>query len=301
MRAIIPLFVALALVNVADGFFEQMFGGGDVQIDFGGGGMFGGGGRRRTQDVNVKIDVSLEDFYNGRTLPLSLQRKSVCTGCQGSGAKTLKTCTKCNGRGVVRHPIHPIQQHCPTCGGKGKIPESKCPICKGQKMKKETVKHEVNIHRGAKPDLTVTLRGQADEAPGAEAGDVHVHFSATPHTTFSRDGGRLLTTIPIGLGEALVGFNRKLSHMDGHSVDIAITSPTQHMTVRSIMNEGMPLNPKASRFGALDVTYLVKYPAALTGAQVDAVKQLWPQEYLAVEEALEELEGDTPEGDDDEQ
>lgn len=46
----------------------------------------------------IWISASLEDFYNGRVLNLSISKKSICHHCWGSGAEDpddIKTCDAC--------------------------------------------------------------------------------------------------------------------------------------------------------------------------------------------------------------
>lgn len=52
----------------------------------------------------IWISASLEDFYNGRVLNLSISKKSICHHCWGSGAEDpddIKTCDACQGRGIL--------------------------------------------------------------------------------------------------------------------------------------------------------------------------------------------------------
>ena len=47
--------------------------------------------------------VDLTDLYNGRVLNITLNKRSICQHCRGSGADNIddvETCTKCGGRGI---------------------------------------------------------------------------------------------------------------------------------------------------------------------------------------------------------
>jgi DnaJ-class molecular chaperone len=98
------------------------------------GGMPNMGGRRRqrplrTPDVEHVITAELEDFYQGKTVKLDFHRRTVCTGCNGTGAKPpakATTCTTCRGSGqrIQLRQMGPamVQQmisECDTCQGTG--------------------------------------------------------------------------------------------------------------------------------------------------------------------------------------
>lgn len=280
------------VATTSGNFFQQFFGGegGQVQFDFGG----GFGGRRRSSDANVEVSLSLADFYKGRNLTLNLQRQAVCETCKGSGAKSEKKCGHCKGKGVVRHPFHPIQQHCPHCSGTGKTIAEKCPVCHGKKVHRENRANEAYVPPGSPDGYQVRLQGMADEAPGVEPGDVLVNFKATPHPTFAREDLKLKTTVPISLGEALLGFTREITHLDEHSVVLRRSEVTQHGSKEVVIGEGMPGLESSRRNrgkrGDLDVTYLVKHPKRLTPMQIESLRKLYPVEFQAIEEAWEQSE-----------
>eukprot|EP01013_Petalomonas_cantuscygni_P022401 TRINITY_DN429_c0_g1_i1.p2 TRINITY_DN429_c0_g1~~TRINITY_DN429_c0_g1_i1.p2 ORF type:complete len:313 (-),score=85.59 TRINITY_DN429_c0_g1_i1:139-1077(-) len=276
--------------------------GGDISQLFGG----GGGGRRRSANANLEVSVKLEDMYNGKDLPLSLQRQAVCSACSGTGAKTQKKCHHCHGRGVIRHPIHPIQQHCPHCEGAGKIAAKKCPKCGGGKVKRETVEKTVKLPPGAPEGHKIVLEKMADEAPGVEPGDVVLHIKSTPHNVFKRNGPTLKTLVPISLAEALLGFTRKVKHLDGREVDVSRANGiTSHNHVEVLSGEGMPAEPgRGHRKGNLEVRYTVTYPRFLTSHQKERMIEAFPDQAVAVQEMLEQLEEDREaeeEGDDEEE
>ncbi len=59
-------------------------------------------GPRKGEDDRHKLKVALEDLYNGKTCRLAVTRNKICSVCEGLGGKpgALKTCEKCQGRGV---------------------------------------------------------------------------------------------------------------------------------------------------------------------------------------------------------
>ena len=217
---------------------------------FGGGG--GGGGVRKGPSKAFNVDVDIEDFYKGKTFTLEYQRNVVCPHCDGSGAESpgdIHTCETCDGRGVriVRQQIMPgfitnAQMTCDRCGGAGSVIAHKCSNCHGQKIVQEVASIEVELERGANDGVEVVIEGEADEAPDHEAGDIIVKISARRSKgQFRRGGTSLYKTLPISLSEALLGFERNLTHMDGRKVTVKRDGVTQPGFVSVVDNEGMPV------------------------------------------------------------
>ena len=125
----------------AEGFggFAEAFGDifGDV---FGGGrgGARGQGGRQvfRGNDLSYAMEVTLEEAANGKEAQIRIPSWDECETCHGVGAKPgtqAKTCTTCNGAGVVqmRQGFFSVQQTCPQCKGTGKLIPEPCITCHG--------------------------------------------------------------------------------------------------------------------------------------------------------------------------
>lgn len=219
---------------------------------FGGGGGGGGGGVRRGPNKAFNVDVDIEDFYKGKTFVLEYQRNVVCPHCDGSGAESpadIHTCDACDGRGVriVRQQIMPgfitnAQMTCDRCNGAGSVIKHRCTKCHGQKIVQEVASVDVEIERGARDGVEVVIEGEADEAPDYEAGDVIVKVSARrSRGQFRRGDSSLYTALPISLSEALLGFERNLTHMDGRTINIKRDAVTQPGFVSVVDNEGMPV------------------------------------------------------------
>ncbi|KIS71579.1 uncharacterized protein UMAG_10006 [Mycosarcoma maydis] len=224
----------------------------DIFSRFFGGGGGGGGGVHKGPSKAFNVDVDIEDFYRGKTFTLEYQRNVVCSHCDGSGAESpadIHTCDACDGRGVriVRQQIMPgfitnAQMTCDRCGGAGSVIKHRCSKCHGQKIVQETASVDVDLERGAEEGVEVVIEGEADEAPEYEAGDVIVRVSARRSKgQFRRGGTSLYKTLPISLSEALLGFERNLTHLDGRTITIRRDAVTQPGFVSVIDNEGMPV------------------------------------------------------------
>ena len=122
--------------------------------------------------MQVELEVSLEDLYNGASVELDVSKQTVCDHCHGSGARRsedIQTCPTCQGRGVTvtRVQLGPgmvqqFQQTCNKCGGKGKTIRAVCPACSGRKVLRSNEQFTVSIEKGMKDGQTTvsyTIKG----------------------------------------------------------------------------------------------------------------------------------------------
>lgn len=248
---------------------------------FGGGfGRFGGfGGRRRearrprTQDLTHKINVSLEDLYNGKEVTLRINRDIVCPDCNGNGCaggKAPKKCSKCDGRGqtvrIVRMGPMVTQQigTCDACHGSGEMIDAKdkCKKCQGKKVTSEKKQITVHVEPGMEEGERIVFQGCSDEAPGADTGDLIVTLGQKKHDHFMRKGNDLLMAKKITLSEALLGAKFVLNHLDGRKLVVSST-PGQVIipdSVKVIEREGMPVRRNVYEKGRLFVKFEIVFP-----------------------------------------
>ncbi|KAJ3801428.1 hypothetical protein GGU11DRAFT_769668 [Lentinula aff. detonsa] len=230
--------------------FGQLFGGG-------GGGFFGGGGPsrggpRKTKDLVHRVHVTLEDLYKGKTTKLALTRNVICSKCKGKGGKegATKTCNGCSGRGVrvtlrqMGPMIQQIQSGCDECGGTGETIAAKdrCTGCKGKKVLPEKKFIEVHIDKGMKGGQTIQFRGESDQSPGAETGDVVIVVEEKPHDRFKRQENNLLIDVEIDLLKALAGGEFTIKHLDDRALLVKIEpgEVIKHGEMKVIHGQGMP-------------------------------------------------------------
>jgi DnaJ-related protein SCJ1 len=161
----------------------------------------------------------------------------ICDKCRGSGAKSANDVTKChvcNGKGVkiVRQQIAPgfiqqMQATCDACAGKGKIVKSKCPVCDGKKVKMGTNQLTITIEKGHADRHEIVFEREGDQHPDMTPGDIIFVLTTLPHATFNRSGHDLYMKQTIDLKEALLGFSRKIKHLDGDILEVTRTKITQ--------------------------------------------------------------------------
>ncbi|KAH9942757.1 hypothetical protein B0H21DRAFT_750217 [Amylocystis lapponica] len=230
---------------------------------------------RRGQTSLIDIEVSLADMYSGASIDFSMKKRVLCDHCRGSGAASsddIHTCSACNGAGVkiVRQQIMPgmftqTQMTCNECGGRGHTIVRKCPHCDGAKIIDHTQHYTLDVPRGAPEGHQIVFEGEGDENPDWEPGDVILKVrSRKERGSWRRKESGLYWKETIGVEEALLGFERNLTHLDGHVVPLQRHGVTQPGFVQTIKEEGMPVFEQDDAFGDLYIEYNVVLPTELS-------------------------------------
>lgn len=253
--------------------------------------ILNGGGRRRgkrkTKSILQNFDVSLEDIYLGKDKIFEISRYRICKKCKGSGSKNPDantTCPSCKGKGfkviIQRLPMGMIQtqQQCSECNGEGYVikDSDKCPNCKGQKVAKESKMIKISLDKGAPDGKRYTFKGEADEIPDYEPGDVVVEINIKKHNKFIRKGADLLYKADITLLEALAGFKMEITHLDGRKIVIK-TAPGDIIkpgVLKTVEECGMPFYEAPNRFGNLFIEFNIIFPKSIDDNQASELKKL---------------------------
>lgn len=278
---------------------------------FGGGGHFAGGGGsgvRRGPDLEVRLNVPLRDFYNGKDTDFNIEKQLICETCEGSGSADgqVETCTKCGGRGAIiqKHMLAPgifqqVQMQCDQCGGQGKSIKNKCKVCGGSKVVRGPISLTASIEKGMPKGHRITFESEADEHPDHVAGNLYVYVmeaepvlhedvaQRTDGAFFRRKGDDLYWKEVLSLREAWMGdWTRNLTHLDGHVVQLSRKrgETVQPGLVESIRGEGMPIyheghvhehNHDDDEFGKLYVEYSVVLPDQMDSGMEKEFWALW--------------------------
>ncbi|EGX92234.1 mitochondrial protein import protein MAS5 [Cordyceps militaris CM01] len=240
----------------AEEFMASMFSGNGF-ASFGNmfsGGMGAGMGRnrgaaRKARTIAHTHMVSLEDIYRGKISKLALQRSIICSKCEGRGCKAgaAKHCPGCNGQGTKIYERNfggRFQVTCADCKGEGEIikDRDRCKQCQGKKTVVDRKVLHVHVDKGVRSGTRVEFRGDGDQAPGYQAGDVLFEIQEKPHPRFRRIDDHLFYNCKIDLVTALAGGTIYVEHLDDRwlSVDILPGEAITTGSMRIVAGEGMP-------------------------------------------------------------
>ncbi|KAI2620326.1 DnaJ-domain-containing protein [Hypomontagnella submonticulosa] len=271
---------------------------------FGGGGHYQRG-QPRGHDIEIKVGISLRDFYNGRDTEFQWEKQQICEECDGTGSSdgVVETCGHCGGHGVriIKHQLAPgmfqqVQTTCDACGGRGKTIKHKCPVCGGNRVIRKPTTVSLKIERGVGRDAKIVYENEADASPDYVAGDLIVTLTEkepdenenpdhVDGVFFRRKGNDLFWREILSLREAWMGdWTRNVTHLDGHVVRLGrkrgeIVQPGH---VETVEGEGMPIWSEDGdsvyhqyEFGKLYVEYVVVLPDQMESGMEKEFWSLW--------------------------
>jgi DnaJ-related protein SCJ1 len=146
-----------------------------------------------------------------------------------------------------------------------KIVTSTCHVCRAQKLIDSVDSLSIFIEKGAPDGHEVTYKDSADEFLNFRAGVVIFKVQQLSHSKFQRVGNDLKVRVNISLREALLGFSREITHLDGHVVNFEREGKTTKPgLLERFKGEGMPVFEHYGDFGDLMVNYIVDMPQVLS-------------------------------------
>ena len=268
---------------------SQGFNGQNVNFDFGDlgdifGSFFGGGSSqrsRRGQDVAVNITLSFEEAVFGAEKEVSVTLDDACSHCKGNGAEPgfeLKTCGTCRGSGQVNRVMNTmfgqIQQAtvCPTCEGRGKVPEKVCSVCHGKGVERKHQAVKLKVPAGIDDGATIRLNGRGEATRGGgEKGDLYVNVRVKAHKKFTREGDLILSDERIPMVVAALGGEIDVDTVDG-TLTMKIPAGTQSGSDFKLSGHGVP-HLRGDGRGAHIVTVHVDTPTKLSKRQKELLTE----------------------------
>jgi len=132
---------------------------------------------------------------------------------------------------------------------------------------------EMDIKPGLKKGSKIKFKGVGDQEEGGQQ-DLHFVVEEKPHVLFTRDGDDIIRTIDLELKEALTGWKRTVTTIDGKNINLDKAGPTQPGSSESFPGLGMPLSKKPEQRGNFIVKYNVKFPSSLNAEQKRKLKEI---------------------------
>lgn len=233
-------------------------GGGGANVDFDIGDVFGdmfgfGGGRRRRsrktqgRDLEMRMNVSFSEAAFGVTRPITLEKRTVCSHCHGSGGEPgrgTKQCGTCRGRGQVQRQQNTILGSfsavtaCETCGGSGTVVSESCTKCKGVTYLNERVSLDVKVPGGIEDGQSIRLAGEGEAGErGGPAGDLYLKIHVEHDRRFKREGFDVVSELPISFSQAALGAKIDVPTLDG-DVEVKVPAGTQSGAILRLKGKG---------------------------------------------------------------
>ncbi|KAI2473853.1 DnaJ-domain-containing protein [Annulohypoxylon bovei var. microspora] len=132
---------------------------------------------------------------------------------------------------------------------------------------------EVPIKPGLKKGSKIKFKGVGDQEEGGKQ-DLHFIVEEKPHPLYVRDGDDLIHAIDLDLKEALTGWRRAVTTIDGKQLNVEKGGPTGPGMSDSYPGLGMPISKKPGERGNFILKYNVKFPTSLSAMQKQQLKEI---------------------------
>ncbi|MCQ2818946.1 MAG: DnaJ domain-containing protein [archaeon] len=271
--------------------------GGSADFDpfsfFGGFGGFGERSdvKRKCKAKLVQVYVSLEEAYNGGSKKVKFDCRVICNKCKGTGSANPNakvTCDVCHGKGIrlivqrMGNMAIQTQTTCDACKGSGKKIKDVCKECNAMGVKKIEKEVTIQLDKGVPDGHRYTLRGEGDQYPDIETGDLVLEINLSNHKEFVRKGADLFYKCEISLLQALTGFQLVLTHLDGRKF-IVYTKPGEIIKpkqLKTIQELGMPFFGSPLRTGNLYLDFQIVFPEKFSEEESKKLNQIFHNERL---------------------
>lgn len=251
--------------------------------------------------IKLVVNISLEELYKGKKCKETFDRYSLCTECNSTGFKdkSSHSCNKCSGRGAVMQVVQigpgmvqQTQRQCPECKGSGSDNKNhdKCIKCEGKRVVLEKHTVEFQVPPGSINEDVIFIKNEGNEIPHEaasqskyERGKVAAIIHEVEHELFKRGGvvidnkvnpANLIIEFKITLVEALCGFRREFTYLDGKKFYIEEIDVISDGAVRVITDRGLPYKTNEYKYGDLYIKYNIDYPDTLTDEQKSGIYKL---------------------------
>ena len=201
-------------------------------------GLFRGGrggrpARRRGQDLETPVEISLEEAYSGTTRTVALQTTEPCTTCGGGGSLGSAVCHSCGGAGQTVKPR----------------------------------RLEVKVPPGVKTGSRVRVAAEGRPGVGGgPAGDLYLLVTVARHERFERDGDNLTQEVDVPYLDAVLGGEVEVATLAGR-VLLTVPELSQNGRRFRLAGKGMPVLGKKDSYGDLFAVVNVALPEHLSESE----------------------------------
>jgi DnaJ-class molecular chaperone len=129
----------------------------------------------------------------------------------------------------------------------------------------------VKIPPGVEEGQKIRLRGQGEQVPSGNPGDLLLTIHIAPHPQFTRHGNNLEVKLPLTLAEAALGATIDLP--TPHST-IALKIPPGTSSGKRLRVKGHGVRPKSGAPGDLFAVVEIQLPAELDDTDREALERM---------------------------
>jgi len=233
------------------------------------------------ENMILKLRVTLDEIYTGVKKTYKYNRDAHCTTCEGGGGTGERTCTKCNGKGVVFRTIrtafatlhHSI--NCDECAGSGVMYEVACKDCGGDGITQMEEFVEIEIPKGVRNGMTFVMGGKGQAIRGGQAGDLHIQIVEAPHDVFIRENSHLKMNIKLTYSQLVLGDKVEITTIDGGKIRVTIPAHTDVGATLKVQKKGLiPFNGNEKDRGNLFIDISIDIPKTVSNEVKEILEKL---------------------------
>ena len=146
-----------------------------------------------------------------------------------------------------------------------------------QQVVEEKKKLVIPITPGMKDEQQIVFKGDADQIPGYESGDIIITLIENEHPFFQRDSDNLIIVKDINLYENYV-LSFDIKHLDNRTLRIHKNEKDSlHLndSLRKISGEGMPIYNSPGQFGDLFIRFNIIIPIELCPKELSTFREMF--------------------------
>ena len=196
-------------------------------------------------DVNQDMTITLDEVISGVKKEVVYDAMKPCRTCDGSGAKTLTSCSLCNGHGIVRERKQNLfgssleASVCKKCWGTAVEIKDPCMACKGEGRISEKESAMVSIPSGTKSGNFINIIGKGSAGKkGGPRGNLIVHITEKLPKGITRKGNDLYMEHSITVSEAVLGTEIEVEGPK-KTITLKVIPSTQSGTLLRVKNGGI--------------------------------------------------------------
>ena len=246
---------------------------------FSGFGGFGGfknpfQGMMKARPMNLALDLTVEEVFNGVTKKINFYVERICKSCNGIGGSKYTTCNSCGGRGARVETAHGMQTFimCNDCAGMGQRLVDTCKTCQARGMTREVETLDISIPKGTTDGSQVVIRNGGNDVIGANRGDIFLKIQVTPHPVYELNGLNINKKEELPFVDMILGKEYELETLGGK---LKITIPPNSEANKVIRLKGKGMFDETSNMnGDLYVKLVPKVPKEITPEEKELLLKL---------------------------
>ena len=234
---------------------------------------------KRGADTLYGMQIDFMEAVYGCKKDIDVEYYEDCDECNGKGGIGETECSECDGRGFVVKQVNTIigsiqsKSTCSHCHGTGKTYKSVCSKCRGNgkvKVKKEiTIDIPAGIDNGEQ--LRLSGKGGAG-SNGGPNGDLYIEIRIKPHEYYERKGNDIYLEVPVTITDLCLGCKKSIKTING-IVDLKIKEGSQPGDILRIKGKGID-NPDSWSKGDFYCILKLIIPTDLSRNQKKILEEL---------------------------